>query len=134
MAGRRLDVLTLTATEKSELTAMASRPKTAQALAQRARIVLTCADGLENKAVARLLDVHAMTVGKWRRRFLAQRVAGLRNDPRPGAPRTIEDQRIESVIARTLESPAGQGDPLEFAGQRDCGLSGQHGAADIARL
>ena len=57
MAGRRLDVLTLTATEKSELTAMASRPKTAQALAQRARIVLTCADGLENKAVARLLDV-----------------------------------------------------------------------------
>ena len=59
MAGRRLDVLTLTATEKSELTAMASRPKTAQALAQRARIVLTCADGLENKAVARLLDVHA---------------------------------------------------------------------------
>ena len=104
MAGRRLDVLTLTATEKSELTAMASRPKTAQALAQRARIVLTCADGLENKAVARLLDVHAMTVGKWRRRFLAQRVAGLRDDPRPGAPRTIEDERIESVIARTLES------------------------------
>jgi transposase len=73
-------------------------------LAQRARIVLTCADGLENKAVARLLDVHAMTVGKWRRRFLAQRVEGLRDEPRPGAPRTIEDERIESVIARTLES------------------------------
>ena len=83
MAGRRLEVLTLTEAEKSELAAMASRPKTAQALAQRARIVLRCADGLENKAVAGLLDVHSMTVGKWRRRFLAQRVEGLRDDPRP---------------------------------------------------
>jgi transposase len=90
MAGRRLDALTLTEAEKSELTTMASRPKTAQASAQ--RIILTCADGLENKAVARLLDVHSMTatVGKWRRRFLAQRVEGLRGDPRLGAPRTIE--------------------------------------------
>ena len=71
--------------EKSELTAMASRPKTAQALAQRAQIVLTCADGLENKVVARLLDVHSMTVGKWRRCFLAQRVEGLCDGQRPGA-------------------------------------------------
>ena len=63
MAGRRLDALTLTEAEEAELTAIALRPKTAQALAQRARIALTCADGLENKAVACLLDVHAMTVG-----------------------------------------------------------------------
>lgn len=124
MAGRRLDVLTLTATEKSELTAMASRPKTALASAQRARIVLTCADGLENKAVARLLDVHAMTVGKWRRRFLAQRVEGLRDGPRPGAPRTIEDERIKSVIARTLESqPDGATHWSSRGMARDCGLS-----------
>jgi transposase len=124
MAGRRLDVLALTAAEKSELTAMASRPKTAQALAQRARIVLTCADGLENKAVARLLDVHAMTVGKWRRRFLAQRVEGLRDDLRPGAPRTIEDERIEAVIARTLESqPDGATHWSSRGMARDCGLS-----------
>jgi hypothetical protein len=54
MAGRRLDALTLTEAEKSELMAMASRPKTAQALAQRARIVLTCAEGLENKVVMRM--------------------------------------------------------------------------------
>jgi hypothetical protein len=54
MPGRRLDMLTLSDAEKSELTAVASWPKTAQALAQRARIVLACADGLENKAVARL--------------------------------------------------------------------------------
>jgi len=124
MAGRRLEALELTATERSELTAMASRPKTAQALAQRARIVLTCSDGLENKAVARLLDVHAMTVGKWRRRFLAQRVEGLRDEPRPGAPRTIEDRRIEAVITRTLESqPDGATHWSSRDMARECGLS-----------
>jgi transposase len=93
-------------------------------LAQRARIVLTCAAGLENKAVARLLDVHAMTVSKWRRRFQAQRVEGLRDDPRPGAPRTIEDERIESVITRTLESqPDGATHWSSRGMARDCGLS-----------
>ena len=124
MAGRRLDVLALTAAEKSDLMAMAWRPKTAQALAQRARIVLSCADGLENKSVARLLDVHAMTVGKWRRRFLAQRVEGLRDEPRPGAPRTIEDERIEAVITRTLESQPEAATHWSSRGMaRDCGLS-----------
>src|ERR1700691_681822 len=124
MAGRRLDGLTLTEAEKSELTAMASRPKSAQALAQRARIVLTCAEGLENRAVARRLDMHAMTVGKWRRRFLAQRVEGLCDEPRPGAPRTIADERIEAVIARTLESqPDGATHWSSRGMARDCGLS-----------
>ena len=104
MAGRRLDALTLTAAEKLELTALAARPKTAQALAERARIVLTCGDGAENRTVARQLGVHPQTVSKWRRRFLAQRMEGLRDAPRPGAPRTIEDQRIEAVIRDTLES------------------------------
>ena len=104
MAGRRLEALTLTEAERCELTALAARPKTAQALAQRARIVLACAGGLENKMVSLQLGVHAMTVGKWRRRFLDQRVDGLRDEPRPGAPRTIDDERIEAVITRTLES------------------------------
>jgi len=104
MAGRRLEALALTEAEKSELIALAARPKTAQALAERARIVLACTEGLENKAVCRRLEVHPQTVGKWRRRFLAQRVEGLRDDPRPGAPRTIEDERIAAVITRTLES------------------------------
>jgi transposase-like protein len=104
MAGRRLEALALTEVEKSELTALAARPKTAQALAERTRIVLTCADGLENKAVGRQLDVHPQTVGKWRRRFPAQRMEGLRDEPRPGAPRTIEGERIEAVITSALES------------------------------
>ena len=104
MAGRRLEVLTLTDAERSELMAFAARPKTTQALAQRARIILACAEGLENKMVSQRLGVHAMTVGKWRRRFLDQRLEGLRDEPRLGAPRTVDDERIEAVITRTLES------------------------------
>ena len=104
MAGRRLEALILTDTERSELAALAARPKTAQALAPRARIILACAEGLENKAVSQQLGVPAMTVGKWRRRFLDQRVEGLRDEPRPGAPRTVDDARIEAVIICTLES------------------------------
>jgi len=124
MAGRRLEAVTLTDAERSELTAMASRPKTAQALAQRARIVLSCADDLDNKTVARRLNVHAMTVGKWRRRFLAQRVEGLRDGARPGAPRTIEDERIEAVITHTLErQPEGATHWSSRGMARDSGLS-----------
>jgi transposase len=55
-------------------------------------------------SVSQRLGVHAMTVGKWRRRFLDQRLEGLRDEPRPGAPHTVDDERIEAVITRTLES------------------------------
>ena len=115
MAGRRLEALRLTEVEQSELKALAGRPKTAQALALRARIILACADGLQNKAVGHRLGAHAMTVGKWRRRFLAQWVEGLRDQPRSGTPRTIEDIRIEAVITRTLESQPDGATHFEFA-------------------
>ena len=81
MAGRRLEALDLMVVEKSELTALAARPKTAQALAQRARIILACAEGLENKAVGQRLGVHPHTVGKWRRRFLDQRDCATNRAP-----------------------------------------------------
>jgi transposase len=124
MSRLRLKALILTDTERSELKALAARPKTAQALAQRARIILTCAEGLEKKEVSRRLGAHPMTVGKWRHRFLAQRVEGLRDDPRPGTPRTIEDERIEAVITRTLESqPAGATHWSSRGMARDSGLS-----------
>lgn len=80
------------------------RRKTAQALALRARIVLTCAEGGQNKKVAAKLGLDRATVGKWRRRFVERRVAGLHDEPRSGAPRTVDDARIEAVIVRTLES------------------------------
>jgi transposase len=96
--------LTLTAEERTTLIRWTRRPKTAQALARRARLVLAAAEGRSNKDVAAALLITEPTVGKWRRRFLAQRLDGLLDEPRPGAPRTIGDAEVERVIALTLES------------------------------
>jgi transposase len=96
--------LVLSEAERAELKLLSARRKTAQALALRARIVLECAQGLENREVAARLRVAKGTVGKWRRRFVAHRLDGLHDELRSGAPRTIEDVRIEAVIVKTLES------------------------------
>jgi transposase len=104
MAGRRMAELVLSDEERSELTSLAARRNTGQALALRARIVLLCASGAENQQVAAELRVDKTTVGKWRRRFVEHRIDGLRDEPRSGAPRTVDDARIEAVIVRTLES------------------------------
>src|SRR3972149_8455734 len=104
MSGRRLAALILSDDERAELTALAARRTTAQALALRARIVLRCAAGAENQQVAADLRIDKTTVGKWRRRFVEHRMDGLRDEPRSGTPRTIDDARIEAVIVRTLES------------------------------
>lgn len=96
--------LHLTAEEREALERWARRPKTAQALAQRARIVLASAEGSSDVAVAAQLKLNRMTVGRWRKRFAAQRLDGLLDEPRPGAPRTIGDAQVETVVARTLES------------------------------
>ncbi|PSK66339.1 hypothetical protein B0E53_01721 [Micromonospora sp. MH33] len=101
--GPKLAPLELTAEEREELQGLARRPKTAQALAVRARIVLACAEGLSNSEVSRRLGVSLPTVGKWRKRFVADRVNGLRDEPRPGAPRRIGDAQVEAVITKTLE-------------------------------
>ena len=104
MTGRRMAELVLSDEERSELTSLAARRNTAQALALRARIVLLCASGAENQEVAAELRIDKTTVGKWRRRFVERRIDGLRDEPRSGAPRTVDDARIEAVIVRTLES------------------------------
>ena len=83
---RQLAPLILSDEERGKLKRLASRRKTAQALALRARIVLACAEDSQNKEVAAKLGVVEMTVGKWRRRFVQDRVEGLRDEPRPGAP------------------------------------------------
>jgi len=101
--GRPKATLTLTDDERQKLEAWASRPKSTQRLATRARIILACAEGLDNKAVAARLRVDTSTVGKWRRRFLDARLDGLADEPRPGAPRTITDELVERVITKTLE-------------------------------
>jgi transposase len=101
--GRPKTTLTVTDDERLKLTTWAKRPTSAQRLALRARIVLACADGLTNRAVAARLGLTPHTVGKWRGRFLAGRLEGLADEPRPGAPRTVTDAQVEAVIARTLE-------------------------------
>jgi len=100
MAGRRAaPQVVLSESERSELKALAGRRKTAQAMAMRARIVLMCAEGLQSKQVAARLGVDPATVGKWRRRFAETRLDGLYDEPRSGAPRTVDDARVEAVIA-----------------------------------
>ncbi|MET7951848.1 IS630 family transposase, partial [Micromonospora sp. NPDC005324] len=101
--GPKLALLALSAEDRDVLQGWARRGKTAQALALRARIVLACADGLSNSEVSRQLGVSLPTVGKWRKRFIAQQLAGLLDEPRPGAPLKITDAQVEAVIVKTLE-------------------------------
>jgi transposase len=102
-AGRPTAVLVLGEGERETLSRWARRPKSAQALALRAKIVLACAEGATNKAVAAQLSVTPQMVGKWRARFVADRLAGLSDEPRPGRPRTVSDEQVERVITTTLE-------------------------------
>jgi len=97
--------LHVTPDERRVLEQWVRRPKTAQRLAFRARVVLRCAAGRPNRTVAAQLQTSGNTVGKWRERFRRQRLPGLTDEPRPGAPRKATDDRIVDVITRTLEGP-----------------------------
>ena len=108
MRGRPKAPLILNESEREQLKALTMRRKTAQALALRARIVLACADGADNKTVSARQRVTSHTVSKWRSRFVEHRLDGLFDAPRSGTPRTIDDARVDAVISKTLESvPAG---------------------------
>ena len=100
--------LVLTDDERRTLEQWARRPKTAQRVALRARIVLACVDGLTNRAVATQVSASANCVCKWRERFRVRRLPGLTDEPRPGAPRTTTDDQVVDVITRTLEGPPAQ--------------------------
>ena len=101
--GRPKVALILTEEERVRLDSLAHRSRTAPHLARRARIVLACAEGHDNKVVAKRLRMSQTTVCKWRGRFLRDRLDGLYDEPRPGTPRRIGDEQIEQVIVRTLE-------------------------------
>ena len=107
--GRPTKPIVVTDDERGKLQEWARRPKTAQRLALRARIVLGCADGMENRQVARQLRVTDQTVCKWRERFRTAGLDGLADEPRPGAPRKITDAQVEALITRTLETTPAQG-------------------------
>ena len=102
--GRRKAALILTADERQRLASLAHRSRSAPYLARRARIILACGSGVDSKVVARRLHVTPATVCKWRGRFVRERLDGLYDEPRPGAPRTITDDQVEQVIIRTLET------------------------------
>jgi transposase len=104
MPYRVLAALELSEAERSELASWARRRKTAQALALRARIVLRAAEGLSNTAIAGELATSKHTVGRWRERFARQRTDGLLDEPRPGAPRRIGDERVAELVDRTLST------------------------------
>jgi len=102
--GRPKSSLVLLAQEVESLSSLTRRPTTAQALALRARIVLSCAKGRSNQEVAAELRLTPQTVGRWREQFVKKRIDGLFDEPRPGAPRKVTDAQVEAVLAKTLES------------------------------
>ena len=101
--GRPTLIVMLTNEERQRLTSLAHRSRSAPHVARRAGIILACADGGQTTGVAKRLHVSPTTVCKWKARFLHDRVDGLVDEPRPGAPRQISDDQIEDVIIRTLE-------------------------------
>lgn len=100
--GRPSAPLILTAEERAYLERQVRRHRVARSLSERCRVILRCADGLPSKSVASELGVHEHTVGKWRRRFLKDRIEGLLDEARSGRPRTIDDDQVAAIIERTL--------------------------------
>jgi transposase len=120
--GRPTVAIELTDQERATLQRWARRHSSSQALALRCRIVLGCAEGLSNTAVAAREGCHAVTVSKWRHRFAADRLEGLGDAPRPGAARTISDETVEAVVVDTLETA-----PADATHWSTRGLAGKHG-------
>jgi transposase len=98
-----MKALEITDEDRDKLRRIALRPKSAQAMAMRVRIVLSCGRGMSNFEVARKLRITGATVGKWRERYRQLGLDGLLDEPRVGAPRKITDRQIKEVVTKTLE-------------------------------
>lgn len=104
MSGRVADEVVLSAEERAFLETQVRRHKAARSLSDRCRMILLCAQGLQSKEVAARLGLHEHTVGKWRRRFVKDRIGGLTDEYRPGRPRSVSDAQVAEVIERTLNT------------------------------
>src|SRR3954463_5786734 len=107
--GRPKAALMVTEVERTELVRLTKRAHVNRLLAFRARLVLACADVPTDTVVARRYRTTNSTVGKWRKRFIERRLAGLLDEPGGGGPRTISDADVEAVVVKTLETtPKGE--------------------------
>ena len=131
MPYRRPAALALNEAERAELEGLARRRRTSQALVMRARIILRAADGASNTAIADALGVTKHTVGKWRERFARQRLDGLLDEPRPGAPRRIGDEEVAALVDRTL---AGVPDGVTHWSLRTMAKASGLSAATVGRV
>jgi len=102
--GRPKPLLVLTPEQRAQLESLASSRSLPHGLVTRVRIILLSAQGLTNRSIAGRLRWTEATVGKWRRRFLVHGISGLHDEWRPGRPRSISDERMASLIRRTLQT------------------------------
>jgi len=122
--GRPLKPIELTDEDREKLEVIARRPKTSQRMAMRAKIVLAAADGKPSKEVAKIARCSQQSVCKWRERFRVHGMAGLLDEPRPGAERRATDAKVEEVITKTLETtPTGQTHWSQRQMAKEVGLS-----------
>ncbi len=109
MPARSDATIELSLQHRAELAKVARSRRTPQAVAMRARIVLMTADGVSPGEIGDRLEISQPTVRKWRARYLEDGMAGLRNEPRPGRPRSLDDQRVAELLNRALQTrPAKQ--------------------------
>ena len=113
--GRPKAELTMSSDERAHLLAMTRSRSLPAALTLRAKLVLACEREANNAVVATRLGVGPHTVGKWRNRFIADRIEGLYDEMRSGRPRTVEDEAVAELITKTLARKPQGGNPLERA-------------------
>jgi putative transposase len=108
-AGRPMTPLELSVDAVSQLKSLAGSRTLSHSIVQRAHIVLACAAGDTNTAVAKRFGVRGSTVGKWRQRYLDQGIEGLHEELRPGRSRAYEDDQVAEVINRALQTKPADG-------------------------
>ncbi len=102
--GRPVAPIVLNAEEKQQLLSLANSRSLPHGLVRRAQIVLACAEGEANSAIAKRLKLNNATVGKWRKRYREQGIEGLHEDLRAGRPRSLDDERVAEVINKALNT------------------------------